>query len=255
MAYFRAVQGTPLDRLLALRTLALASVGCVVAAVVVKLAEPSNLPGAPAAIGLLPLMPMVGAIAATIVVASARRAGELRALAALGAHPSRARAASVLVAATLSLLPAGLLAIGRDDLGAFFPARGSADWQLEGAHGAHSVSRGLALDERGTLIAEPALPDRSTMLTEQPPAHARGSVASLVAMLGLAWPAWLTSVSGRALSRAAIEATALLAFTLILVSAVSVGALAPPWLLAVGVAWLLAAVRASFGTDAPPTLR
>src|SRR4051812_38161006 len=87
------------DLRLAARTVALSAVALPAPGVVESTTNERGVatPAPSGSIGLLPLVPTAAAIAATIALAPAETAGELRALLALGCSPWRARAGALAV--------------------------------------------------------------------------------------------------------------------------------------------------------------
>ena len=84
-------------------------------------------------IGVLPLMPVACAVAVVIALAPMTASGELRALAALGCSPWRARLAAVLTAIAIAVASAVSFAAGGADIAALFPpAVPAGDFRVEG---------------------------------------------------------------------------------------------------------------------------
>jgi hypothetical protein len=182
----------PYDLRLAARTLALAGVALSVVALVEWITDERGVasPGTGgSSIGLLPLVPIAGAIAVLVTLAPASASGELRALAALGVSPLRVRLAPIVAASLLAIVAGGALLALRIDVAPLFPtASVASDWRVETGDGGTwftSERRHAAVgpDDRIVRSSEelPAGP------TESLPRNAR--VAAAIAIAPADWKA------------------------------------------------------------------
>jgi hypothetical protein len=203
----------PWDVRLAARTLALAVVTLVAIALIEWFtSERGAATGTTgAAIGPLPLAPVAAAVAVSIALVPARSSGELRALAAMGASPLRARLAALLVAAALGLVAAYAVGTGRVDATPLYPsARPPSDWRVDAGAGASassasSVGAGdparsgaefVSARRRARLAGDRF--DRDPTLPELPrpeglPAHGRGAAALAIALAAVALATFASS--------------------------------------------------------------
>lgn len=192
----------PWDLRLAARTLALAVVGLGAIALIEWFTSERGAAGTSgAAIGPLPLTPVAAAVAVSIALVPARASGELRALAALGASPLRARGAALAVAALLGLLAAAAIAAGRVETSPLYPSpRPRSDWQVAPSSAPPSTSSaGVAFESarRGArlqgerLERDPKYAPASA--PEGTPPHGRGAAAAAVAVAAIALGAFASS--------------------------------------------------------------
>jgi len=126
----------PWDLRLAARTVALATVALGIVGLVEWITDERGVasPGSSGgrSIGLVPLVPLAGAVAVAIALAPARTSGEQRALAALGASPFRVRAPATFAAIALAAIAALFVISGRIDVSPLFPSSAPAsDWHVE----------------------------------------------------------------------------------------------------------------------------
>jgi hypothetical protein len=149
---------------------------------------------------LAPLCGALGALAASRI-ATAR--GELRALAAVGAEPSRAVLGAALGGSAVGLLGPVIAASGLTDLGSLFPQPvASRTWVVEG-NGLYESTLGLHVGSRGQLALEAPRAVAAAL-----PAGAVAFTLVALAAAALACPAWLAAVPESPSRRAAVGATA-----------------------------------------------
>jgi hypothetical protein len=115
---------SPFDLRLAARTLALSVVASMIVLIVEAITDERGVATAGTggrSIGVLPLMPVACAVAVVIALAPMTNSGELRALAALGCSPWRARFAAIATAIALSGTASLVIATRGTDVAALFP--------------------------------------------------------------------------------------------------------------------------------------
>lgn len=182
----------PWDVRLAARTLALAVVTLVAIALIEWFtSERGAATGTTgAAIGPLPLAPVAAAVAVSIALVPARSSGELRALAAMGASPLRARLAALLVAAALGLVAAYAVGTGRVDATPLYPsARPPSDWRVDAGEFVSARRRARLAGDR--FDRDPSLPELPR--PEGLPAHGRAAAALAIALAAVALATFASS--------------------------------------------------------------
>lgn len=115
---------SPFDLRLAGRTLTLAVIASFIVSIVEAITDERGVAAAGTggrSIGVLPLMPIACAVAVVIALAPMTTSGELRALAALGCSPWRARFAAIATAIALSGAASIVIATRGTDVAALFP--------------------------------------------------------------------------------------------------------------------------------------
>ena len=145
----------PFDFTLATRTAGVLAVGLAGAKAIDALAHI----GAPAeltTIGVVPIVPIVGAIAVAGALAAVRRAGEQRALEALGVSPMRVARGAVAIAIGASSLAALSILSGMVAVDPMFPKSPQPGaWRVNDGSTPGAVfvapARGLAVDSEGKL--------------------------------------------------------------------------------------------------------
>lgn len=178
------------DLRLAARTVALSAVAILALGVVESITNERGVGTATSgSIGLLPLVPIAAAIAATIAIAPAETSGELRALLALGCSPWRVRGGALAVSLLFACGAGAIVGAGRGDVSALFPTpMAASDYRVESSdEGAAFVS-----PRRGTILrsvspeedvferaAPPAKPP-------EPPRRTRAAGALAIALAGIA---------------------------------------------------------------------
>ena len=189
----------PYDLKLAARTLALSVVALSIVGLIEWITDERGIatPGTGGrSIGLLPLVPVAGAIAVLVALAPAQASGELRALSALGAAPLRTRAAPIVTAALLACLAGGLVAAGAMDVAPLFPPPSIAsDYKMardeRGDAVFVSARRHTVVDANDVLArADDAPIDASTPPL---PRHAVAAAALAIAFAGAAMALWVGS--------------------------------------------------------------
>ncbi len=242
----------PWDVRLAARTAAIAAVSLAVIALVEGFTSERGGAAATtgAAIGPWPLAPLAAAISVALALVPARSSGELRALAALGAGPVRARLAAIAVGGALGLIGAIGLATGRIDATPLYPApRARSDWRaIEGASGVEFVSA----SRRARFASERLERDGASRELTPPeplPPHGRAAAALAVALAAIALSTYAASPRRRRPLRTIVGfalygATQVAAFQLAGARALpAVAVAAPPAALWIVAAWELSALR------------
>lgn len=189
----------PYDLRLAARTLALAVVALAVVALVEWITDERGVatPGTGGrSIGLLPLVPIAGAIAVVVALAPAQSSGELRALAALGASPLRARLSPIVAATLLAIASALAVAGGCMDVAPLFPPSTTAtDYRVEkrGDGGVAFVSERRRVRVEDDVIAREREPKVTGDASSGLPPHAVAAAALTIALAGCGLAAWVGS--------------------------------------------------------------
>jgi hypothetical protein len=166
------------------------------------------------------LAPLSGAVGALVALWAAAAAGELRALAAVGADPFRAARGAVLGGVAVGALGVLVAASGAGDLGVLFPRLAARAWVVEGA-GVRELSLGLRVAPGGLIslvapvVAPPPLPEGTVLFT----LIALGAAA-------VAGPAWI-AVPGLSAARRVGVAVLALASAVVAFQAVAAGRLSP----------------------------
>lgn len=185
----------PWDVRLAARTLALALVTLAAIALIEWFTSERGAAAGTtgAAIGPLPLAPVAAAVAVSIALVPARSSGELRALAAMGASPLRARLAALVVAAALGLVGAIAIGTGRVDATPLYPSpRPPSDWRVVGGGGgseARAQAEFVSARRRARLAGDrfdrdPSLPELAK--PEGLPPHGRAAAAIAIGLAAVA---------------------------------------------------------------------
>jgi hypothetical protein len=175
------------DLRLAARTVALSAVAILALGVVESITNERGVGAATTSgsIGLLPLVPIAAAIAATIAVAPAETAGELRALLALGCSPWRARGGALAVSLLFACGAGAIVGAGRGDVSALFPTpMAASDYRVEKTDdGAAFVS-----PRRGTIFRSDDVFERAAPPAKppEPPRRTRAAGALAIALAGIA---------------------------------------------------------------------
>lgn len=155
------------------------------------------------------LLPVLGALAAALVVAQARSRGEMRALHALGVGPTRALRGAWVGAVLVGLIGVGLVASGVASVGSLFPRIDAvAAWAF--VDGLWVEERALlAVNQRGEVLPWPSsLPSAPT-----PPSFEPATIFT-IALSSLVMPAWALASSSNSRRLVVALAAALAAITL-----------------------------------------
>lgn len=208
---------SPWDLRLAGRTAALSLVTAVVVFLIEAITDERGVAAAGTggrSIGVLPLMPVACAAAVILSLAPLSASGELRAMAALGSSPWRARAPAIAVAIAITVLSAVGLTRRPSDVAALFPpAVPAGDVRVE-QHPTEGVVfvaarrkiRVRTTDE-GELLERtgpPEAPDAGST-----PDRAQVFGASLaIALAGIALSVWAAAPSRRGVIRTLLTLTA-----------------------------------------------
>lgn len=201
---------SPFDLRLATRTLTLSAIAALIVALVERITDERGVAAAGTggrSIGVLPLMPVACAIAVLIALAPMTASGELRALAALGCSPWRARLAAIVTAAVLTIASALSFAAGATDVAALFPPPVPAgDFRVVGPTFVSArrhlrvvfTDEGELLERIGQPVIAPATRDRRQV----------GGGAAAIAMAGLALSLWAASPARKGAIRTLLTLTA-----------------------------------------------
>ena len=190
---------SPWDLRLAARTAALSAVALMVVVLVEWITDERGVasPGTGGrSIGVLPLVPLAGAIAVLVALAPAVTSGELRALASLGAPPWRGRLAPIVTASALAIVSAMAIGAGAMDVRPLFPRSAPASdvRATTGADGTTTFSserRHVHVGADDVLVRDAMVqPDAGS---SDLPNHARAATALAVALAGIALATWVSS--------------------------------------------------------------
>lgn len=190
---------TPLDRLLAFRTLRIELLLALLALIVGAATDEATATWADRLTRLAALLPLLGAAAVSIVVTQLQRRGELTALHLVGASPSRSVMGALIAAASIGQIGAIAIASGLP-LGSLFPVSKVAGWSR--SDGAFTLpTHGLTILDSGELlttdvIANPSLP------------FPRLATVIAIAAMSAVTPWWATLKCGL-IERAAVASTTL----------------------------------------------
>ena len=190
---------SPWDLRLAARTAALSSVALLVVVLVEWITDERGVasPGTGGrSIGVLPLVPLAGAIAVLVALAPARSSGELRALASLGAPPWRGKIAPIVTASVMAVVSAIAIGAGGMDVRPLFPRSAPASdvraaTNADGSTTFSSERRHVHVGPDDVLVRDAVVsPDASS---SDLPNHARAATALAVALAGIALATWVAS--------------------------------------------------------------
>ncbi|MBI2394011.1 MAG: hypothetical protein HYV09_30855 [Deltaproteobacteria bacterium] len=211
------MRASPWDVRLAGRTAALSLVAAVVVFLVEAITDERGVAAAGTggrSIGVLPLMPVACAAAVLLSLAPLASSGELRAMAALGCSPWRARAPSIAVAVVLTVIAAVGLTRRPSDVSALFPPpvpAGDVRVEEHPTDGVVFVSARRKIRVRPTNEGEllertgpPPIPDEGAM-----PDRKQVLGASLaIALAGVALSLWAAAPWRRGVIRTLLTLTA-----------------------------------------------
>lgn len=235
---------SPFDLRLAMRTLTLSAIAAVIVAIVERISDERGVAAAGTggrSIGVLPLMPVACAVAVVIALAPMTASGELRALAALGCSPWRARAGATATAIVLTLLAAGSFAAGAADVAALFPPPIVAgDFRAE--PGPTFVSDRRRVRVRFTDAGDLLERTGPAPWLAPPPPRARKQVlgaTAAIAFAGIALALWAASPARRGAIRMLLTLTAWGVSEVIAFQAAGAGALHPLFTAAPSIALLV----------------
>jgi len=209
------MRASPWDLRLFWRTIALAGIAVVIVAIVEAITDERGLATAGTggrSIGVLPLMPVAAAAAVLIALAPASAAGELRALAALGCSPWRARLATIVAAVTMTLVAAAGVARGRDVSALFPPPIPAGDVRVEAtAEGVAFVSARRRIrvfsTPEGDVLERTGPPPALDAIAPSDRQKALGA-ASAIALAGIALAVWAAAPHRRGAIRTLLTLTA-----------------------------------------------
>jgi len=177
---------------------------------------------------LASVAPIVGAGAAYLAMQQAIARGEMRALAAAGAGPTRARLGLLVGGAAVGALGPILAMLPAVDLGTLFPSAASAasHWSMY-AGAWFDARRGIAVQPNGDLGF--AGPLTAGEFMQNPPPRATTALALGLAALGCPlWSAARASGAHRLLVAVAVTSGAFVVFHLVAAGRVAPGILAVP---------------------------
>ncbi len=206
---------SPWDLRLFARTVALAGIGVLIVGIVEAMTDERGLSTAGTggrSIGVLPLIPVAAAAAVLVALAPSSTAGELRALAALGCSPWRARLATLAAAFALSLVAAVGIAGGRDVSALFPPPIPAGDVRVEMTPEGPtflSARRRLRVisTAQGDVLERTGPPPTLDALAPADRRQALGA-ASAIAFAGIALAVWAASPHRRGAIRTLLTLTA-----------------------------------------------
>lgn len=185
---------TAWDRALAGRTLALWLLATASTAAVLVATDEREATATARLARLCALSPALAALAIALLATRLERAGDLRALAAMGVSRAHALRAAIFVGSGVGLSAALALLLGVGSLDGLFPPLSGEVWR---AHGAGFVAPGLSLesvDGAARFV---------TMAATEGPRTARVEVAATIALFAVTLPLWITR-SERWLLRAGV---------------------------------------------------
>lgn len=203
---------SPFDLRLATRTLTLSAIAALIVALVERISDERGVAAAGTggrSIGVLPLMPVACAVAVVIALAPMTASGELRALAALGCSPWRARAGAALTAILLTVAAAGSFVVGASDVAALFPPPVVAgDFRVENETFVSDRRRvRVRFTEEGALLERTG---PAPSLAPPPPRDRKqvAGAAAAIALAGIALSLWAASPARRGAIRMLLTLTA-----------------------------------------------
>lgn len=203
---------SPFDLRLATRTLTLSAIAALVVALVERITDERGVAAAGTggrSIGVLPLMPVACAVAVLIALAPMRTSGELRALAALGCSPWRARLAAIATAAIITIGSAASFAAGGSDAAALFPPPVPAS-DLRVDQGSFVSDRRhlkVSFTEEGEVLERTGSPPASNAAATRDRRQVLAG-ASAIALAGIALSLWAASPSRKGAIRMLLTLTA-----------------------------------------------
>ena len=235
---------TAWDRRIARSTLGVTGMAFVVAVLLTAATDEGGVSWRERAVRTLPLLPACAALGTFLTLRAARRRGELRVLETLGCSEWRCVAPAVLASALGAA--AGVLVAVRflhADVAPYFP-RVHAETLIAEATRFLDAGRGIAIAQDGTLAhaasdAHPAPVDL--------PRGARGAVALVTSLAGLALPLLVARISRRDALAAVVGVIVLGAGCILLFHASAVGWITP-YAASVPMVLLLAAVALRYRT-------
>ena len=215
---------TAWDRRIAQSTLGVTVLAFAVAVLLTAATDEGGVAWRERAVRTLPLLPACAALGTFLTLRAARRRGELRVLETLGCSEWRCVAPAV-VSAALGTAAGVLVAVRflHADVAPYFP-RVHTDTVLAEATRFLDAARGIAIAQDGTLART------ATGATEAPvdlPAGARGAVALVTLLAGLALPALVARLSRRDVLGAAVGVIVLGSACILLFHASAVGWITP----------------------------
>lgn len=234
---------SPFDLRLAMRTLTLTAIAALIVALVERITDERGVAAAGTggrSIGVLPLMPVACAVAVVIALAPMTASGELRALAALGCSPWRARFAAVVTAIAIALGAAVSFAAGGADVAALFPPPVPAgDFRVEGSAfvsdrrriKVYSTPEGDVLERTGPPPSLGAAPPRDR--------RQLFGAMSAIGLAGVALTLWAAAPARRGAIRMLLTLTAWTVSEVLAFQAAGARALHPLYTAAPSVALLL----------------
>lgn len=215
---------TAWDRRIARDTLGVAVLAFVVAILLTAATDEGGVAWRERAVRTLPLLPACAALATFLTLRSARRRGELRVLETLGCSEWRCVAPAVLAGALGTAV--GVVVAVRflhADIAPYFP-RVHTDTVLVLPMRFLDASRGIAIAQNGTLAHAPS---GAPETPEELPVGARGAVALVTLLAGLALPALVARLPRRDVLGAAVGVIVLGSACVLLFHAAAVGWITP----------------------------
>ena len=206
------MRATPWDFRLFWRTLALSTISLMVVFVIEAITDERGLATAGTggrSIGVLPLAPVAAAAAVLVALGPAQTAGELRAVAALGCSPWRARLAAIVAALVMTSISVVGIAGGRDVRALFPPPIPASDVRVEQTpEGPTFVSARRRLRVTATEVLERTGPPPTSEALEPSDRRQALGAASAIGLAGLALAVWAASPQRRSAVRTLLTLTA-----------------------------------------------
>ena len=233
---------TAWDRRIAQSTLGVTVLAFAVGILVTAATDEGGVAWRERAVRTLPLLPVCAALGTFLTLRAARRRGELRVLESLGCSEWRCVAPAVLAGA-LGTAVGVLVAVGllHADVAPYFP-RVHADTVLVLPMRFLDAAQGIAIAQNGTLSHAPS---GAPEIPEALPSGARGAVALVTLLAGLALPALVARLPRRDALTAVVGVIVLGAGCVLLFHASAVG-WGTPYLASLPMVVLLVAVAVRY---------
>lgn len=224
---------SPFDLRLATRTLTLSAIAALVVALVERITDERGVAAAGTggrSIGVLPLMPVACAVAVVIALAPMTANGELRALAALGCSPWRARLGALLTAFAITVCGALAFGLGGADVASLFPPPVPAgDFRVEGSTFVSDRRHvRVSFTAEGEVLERIGPPPAAEASTPRDRKQRVGAVAA-IALAGIALALWAAAPVRRGAIRTLLTLTAWAVSEVLAFQAAGARALHPLW--------------------------
>lgn len=215
---------TTWDRRIARNTLGVTALAFMVAILLTATTDEGGVPWPVRAVRTLPLLPVCAALGTFLTLRTARRRGELRVLETLGCSEWRCVAPAVLAGAVGTAV--GVVVAVRflhADVTPYFP-RIHADAILVEPTRFLDAARGIAISQDGTIEHVASTSHEASF---ELPSGARGAVALVTLLAGLALPALVSRLSRRDTLVALVGVIVLATTSIVLFHASAVGWITP----------------------------